>query len=309
MKRMTLRDEYVNKIECGDCASLMSELPPECIDLVVTSPPYDDLRTYNGYRFDFKAIAYELYQVIKPGGVVVWVVGDQTVNGSKSGNSMRQALHFLELGFYLHDEMVYQKNGPAYPSTNRYYQVWEKMYIFSKGVPVTFNPLKDRKNRWAGQKWSKKRTRRKVDGTLTESPWSADQGGEYGVRFNVWKYNVGAGYSSSDDFAHDHPAIYPEALANDHILTWSNPGELVLDPMCGSGTTLKMAKINGRQFLGYDISEEYCELSRKRIEAAQTPLFLLEEMKPNSHCTGAANAAGNAGEKSKVSYEQSSFDV
>lgn len=244
-----------------------------CVDLVVTSPPYGDLRDYKGYVFEHEPIIQELYRVTKDGGVVVWVVADQTSNGSKTGTSFKQALFFLDIGFYLHDEMVYLKNGPAYPSQTRYYQVWEKMFVFSKGKPETYNPLKDRKNRWAGLKWSKKRTLRQQDGSLKDSPWYAEQGGDLGVRFNVWKYNVGHGYHASDVYAHQHPATFPEALARDHVLSWSNPGDLILDPMMGAGTTCKMAKQTGRRHVGIDISMEYCELAYKRVRETQPPLF------------------------------------
>lgn len=253
--------------------ALRIPLADESIDLTITSPPYDDLRSYNGYEFDFEGIAFELFRVTKPGGVLVWVVGDSTINGSESGTSFSQALYFKDIGFNIHDTMIYQKAGPSYPSQDRYYQVFEYMFVLSKGKPKTFNPMKDRKNRWYGQKFSNVRTRRQKDGTLTRQTWTEDEGEQYGVRFNVWKYTTGHGYQG-DEFASLHPASFPDRLARDHILTWSNPGDIVLDPMCGSGTTLKMAKQNGRNGFGMDISREYIELSYKRLEAAQPPLFV-----------------------------------
>ena len=248
----------------GDCLDIMPLLEP--VDLTVTSPPYDDLRTYQGYKFDFEGIAKELFRVTKGGGVIVWVVGDETKNGSESGTSFRQALFFKATGLNLHDTMIYKKNGPAYPSQDKYYQLFDYMFVFSKGSPKTFNPLKDRENKWYGQKWSKKRSRRNKEGELKDSTWDQSEGGRFGTRFNVWKYNVGHGYSSKDKVAYEHPAIFPEMLAQDHIVSWSNKGDTVLDPMAGSGTTLKMAERLGRKWIGIEISEKYCEIAAKRIE-------------------------------------------
>jgi len=256
-----------NTITCGNCAEVMATWPDACIDLTVTSPPYDDTRTYNGYIFEFQEIAKQLYRVTKPGGNVVWVVGDQTVNGSETGTSFRQALYFMEVGFNLHDTMIYQKNSP--PLThNRYEQHFEYMFIFSVGAPRVFNPIRTKKL------WKDNRTikaiRREKDGS-TDYGFAGKQ--ETKIVGNVWIYNIGGGHVTDDSFAHEHPAIFPEALARDHILSWSNPGDIVLDPMCGSGTTLKMAKELGRQWVGIDISDEYCRLSQKRVNGANVPLF------------------------------------
>jgi len=260
----------VNEIIAGNCAEVMAGWPDECIELTVTSPPYDNLRDYEGYTFDFEAIAKQLYRITKPGGVVVWVVGDATVDGSETGTSFRQVLHFLKLGFNLHDTMIYRKSGSSYPSQDRYYQVFEFMFVLSKGRPQTINLIADRKNRWNGS-WGK-RSRRNRSGELVRGDKTPS--GEYGVRFNVWQIDGGKGFSTKDEFAYDHPAIFPEALARDHIISWSNPGDIVLDPMCGSGTTLKMARQTGRKFVGIDISDEYCTIAKRRVEGAQLPLFV-----------------------------------
>lgn len=262
----------VDQIIAGDAAELMGQIPDGSIPLTVTSPPYGTLRTYNGFAFDFRAIATELYRVTRDGGVVVWVVGDETVDGGESGESFRQVLYFMSLGFSLHDTMIYMKAGPSYPSRDKYYQVFEYMFVLSRGKPNVFHPIKDRKNRWWGQKWSKTRTRRNRQGELKRTDWYKDEGEQFGVRFNIWQYVVG--YQVDDDpYCHQHPAIFPEELASDHILSWSNPGDIVLDPMCGSGTTLKMAKETGRHYIGFDISPEYVELSNQRVAGARIPLF------------------------------------
>lgn len=267
-----MTDKY--KLICGDNATVLSTFGDSSIDLVVTSPPYDSLRTYNGYDVNYPALIEQLYRVIKPGGVVVWVVNDQVMkNGSESGNSMRQALMFMDCGFLLHDTMIYKKNSSPYPETNRCFQVWEYMFVFSRGRPAVVNLPRDRKNRYLDGAWGNS-SRRQENGELTPRN-NKYEVAEYGVRYNIWEYNTGAGFSASDDLATKHPAIFPEDLAKDHILMWSNPGATVLDPFCGSGTTGKMAVRYDRHFVGIDISQEYIDLANKRIglEAAQGKLF------------------------------------
>lgn len=256
--------DIINKVHCSDCLEFMRQMPDECIDLVLTSPPYDSLREYNGFSFRFEPIADELIRVIKPGRVIVWVVGDSTINGSESGTSFKQALYFKEHGLSIHDTMIYEKAGPAYPSKDKYYQVFEYMFVLSKGKPLVFNPIKDRLNRWYGEKWSKIRTRRQKNGELTATTWNKDEGGQYGIRFNIWRYAVGAG-NGGDGLSFEHPASFPEGLARDHILSWSNPGEVILDPLMGGGTTCKMAKATGRKFIGIDVSEKYTKIAKERL--------------------------------------------
>jgi site-specific DNA-methyltransferase (adenine-specific) len=243
-----------------DCLIGLRKLPDECIDLTVTSPPYDDLRTYNGYSFDFENIANELYRVTKPGGVIVWVVGDATVKGSETGTSFKQALYFKSIGFNLHDTMIWDKNSFSFPANTRYHQVFEYMFIFSKGTPKTLNFIIDRKNLYVGDRGA---SGRKKNGERNTGKSSVSN--EYGKRFNIWRYAVGGGNCTNDKIAYRHPAIFPENLAKDHILTWSNPGDVVLDCFAGSGTTAKMALVTGRHYIGYEISEEYCNIAENRL--------------------------------------------
>jgi site-specific DNA-methyltransferase (adenine-specific) len=234
----------------------MARIEDGSIDLTVTSPPYDNLRLYNGYSFDFEAVARELYRITKDGGVVVWVVGDATIDGSETGTSFRQALFFKDIGFNLHDTMIYQKHNFSNPSSNRYHQIFEYMFVFSKGKPKTFNALKDRPNVEAGKigSWGKN-TSRQVDGTMVERKRKMNT--EFGMRYNIWRIKT--------EMKPLHPAPFPEELARDHVLSWSNPGDVVYDPFMGSGTTAKVAIETGRKYLGSEISSEYWEIAQKRI--------------------------------------------
>lgn len=260
-----------NIIYNENCLETMARMKDNFIDLVVTSPPYDNLRDYKGYSFPFEEIAKELYRVTKEGGVLVWVVGDATINGSETGTSFKQALYFMQCGFNLHDTMIYEKNGFSNPSDTRYHQVFEYMFIFSKGKLKTFNPIKDRKNLW--ESWGKNTSRQK-NGELVEHKKRKSYLGEMGMRYNIWKYKVGGcGMSTKDEIAHKHPAIFPELLAYDHIKSWSNEGDLVYDPFMGSGTTAKAAMSANRNWIGSEISKEYCDIIEKRLQPLRHNLF------------------------------------
>ena len=265
----------LNKIYNMDCLEGMKLLDDECIDLTVTSPPYDNLRTYNGFSFDFEGIAKELYRVTKQGGVVVWVVGDQTTNGSESGTSFRQALYFKEIGFNLHDTMIFEKDSLAFPDTNRYFQSFEYMFVFSKGKPKTTNLIADIKNKWNGT--NIKGRYRDVDGELKQKSGSAkgNKVNEFSIRRNIWKIGIGFNKSTSDLIAFNHPAIFPESLVQDHVITWSKDKDLILDPFMGSGTTAKIALLTNRYFVGFEINKEYCDIAEKRIDylLRQTTIF------------------------------------
>ena len=247
-------------IKCGNCIELMKELPNNYIDLTVTSPPYDNLRKYNGFVYDFKSVAQELYRITKQGGVVVWVVGDATVKGSETGTSFKQALYFKECGFNLHDTMIYKKKNPIPQNHNRYEQCFEYMFVFSKGKPNTFNAIKiPTKNAGKSFDWGNRKTkmddnqcRRHRDSEIIEVNPTKNHD-------NIFEYSIGGGTTG-------HPAVFPEQLAEDHIITWSNVGDIVFDPFIGSGTTAKMALLNERHYIGFDISEEYCEMAKERID-------------------------------------------
>ncbi len=254
----------INKIYNENCLDTMARMPDSFVDLVITSPPYDNLRSYRGYSFDFESIAEELYRTTKEGGVIVWVVGDATIKGSETGTSFKQALYFKEIGFNLHDTMIYEKNSFSYPSVNRYHQIFEYMFVLSKGKLKTVNLIKDKKNKYAGQSsWGKSSNRDRQGNLIARDRTKVK---EYGVRNNIWKYNTGMGFTTRDKIAYQHPAIFPEKLAGDHIISWSNEGDLIYDPFMGSGTVAKMAILNNRNYIGSEISKKYCRIAVKRIK-------------------------------------------
>jgi DNA modification methylase len=254
----------IDEIICGDNCEVMRTLPSESIDLVVTSPPYDDLRTYGGHSWDFYGVAWNLKRLLKPGGVIVWVVADATKDGSETGTSMRQALHFQSIGLNLYDTMIYEKDGISFPDANRYQQCFEYAFVLSKGTPDKRNLIADRKNVSFGRTVTG--TDRNRDGTTRESSCKGNPIKEFGIRWNIWRFN-----NTADNGNRSHPAPFPEALARDHILSWSNEGDIILDPFSGSGTTAKMAKHNGRRFIGIEVNPDYVEISKKRL--AQKVMF------------------------------------
>jgi site-specific DNA-methyltransferase (adenine-specific) len=242
----------INKIFVENCLDTMGRMPDGFVDLIVTSPPYDDLRTYNGYSFDFESIAEELFRVLKQGGILVWVVGDATKNGSESGTSFRQALFFMQLGFRLHDTMIFEKNSSTYPASAngvRYSQIFEYMFVFSKGKPKTANLICDKPNKWAGFKDFSGKLKNPVP--------------DFSPRNNIWRY-----ITSFNGVK--HPAPFPEQLAIDHVLSWSVEGDVVYDPFMGSGTTAKAALMSARRFVGSEISADYVEIAEKRLEEFRT---------------------------------------
>jgi len=259
-KNIYFKDED-SVIYCADCRDILPLLPDKSVDLVLTSPPYDDLRTYVTYEWLFEDTAIGLCKCLSIGGVIVWVVGDAYINGSESGSSFKQALYFKELGLNLHDTMIYVKDASSSPQSNRYQQMFEYMFVFSKGKPSTFNPIKIPTR---GYKPSKSSTRRtKGEGEL--KPFKYKQGKATQTDSNVWLYSVGYMKSAKQDYIFEHPAIFPEALATDHIITWTNAGDIVLDPLLGSGTTAYCAKKLGRKCIGIEIEEKYCEIAAKRL--------------------------------------------
>ena len=244
----------------ANCVEFMSNMDDGVIDLTVTSPPYDNLRDYKGYSFDFKNIARQLYRVTKPGGVVVWVVGDK-INGGRTLTSFRQGLFFQDIGFQMHDVMIYQKKNTPFMRSNAYTNCYEFMFVLSRGKPNTFNPLKTKTARHGQEMLVHNKKSDGVNKKVLKELKKEK------TRTNIWSYAVGYGGTTTDKIAFNHPAVFPERLAEEHILSWTNPDDLVFDPMCGSGTTGKMALIHRRKFIGVDISEEYIEIAKERIEA------------------------------------------
>lgn len=266
---MRLQSLELNKIYNIECVQGMKLLPDECVDLTVTSPPYDDLREYKGYSFDFENVANELYRVTKVGGTIVWIVGDATKDGNETCTSFKQALYFKEIGFNLLDTMIYEKSGcGACGSNDCYIQNFEYMFVFTKGKIKTSNLIYDRVNKVVGK--------HNVNGSRNlftvdnERRYREIETKRMGRRFNIWRYNQTQGH---DDFSKRHPAPFPEDLVSDHIISWSNEGDVVLDPFMGSGTTAKMSLLNNRKYIGFEISTEYFDIACKRIESVNTNIL------------------------------------
>ena len=249
----------------GDCITEMQKMESSVVDLTVTSPPYDNLRTYAGtldWNFDiFKQVANELYRITKDGGVVVWVVGDKTVKGSETLTSFKQAIYFNEIGFNVHDTMIYRKTNPIPQNHNRYEQCFEYMFVFSKGKPKTFNPIREEtKNKGKSFDWGGRKTK------MDDSQCRRHRGSELievnptKTKMNIFGYSIGGGKTG-------HPAVFPDKLAHDHIISWSNENDVVFDPFMGSGTTGKMAKLNNRKFIGIEKVPEYFEIAKNRVES------------------------------------------
>ena len=255
-----LSEEKKYSLYMGDAEEQLKKIEDNSIDLVVTSPPYDTLRKYNGIsdtwnHNKFCAIANELYRVMKPGGVVVWVVNDKTEKGSETGTSFRQALHFMDIGFNLNDTMIWEKSNPM-PQVRqpRYNQVFEYMFVFSKGTPKTFNPIME-PCKCAGQIYDS--TCKNMGGENGRTHKTFNVNNEK-VKSNIWNIAVSQNKTI-------HPAVYPLQIALDHIRSWSNEGDIVLDPFMGSGTTGLAALELNRKFVGIEMNNEYFELSKQRI--------------------------------------------
>jgi len=250
----------INKNYNENCLDTMSRMPDDFIDLTVTSPPYDGLRTYNGYSFPFEDIAKELYRVTKQGGVVVWIVGDATIKLSESGTSFKQALFFKECGFKLYDTMIYRKQNYIPLTHRRYEQEFEYMFVFSKGKPKTFNPIMV-KCKTKGSKTNGRTFYQTNSQNIPTEGHKNDAVKEYKQKGNIWQVPTNAGTKG-------HPAQFPEILVNDHIISWSNKNDLVYDPFMGSGTTAKMSILNNRKWIGSEISSEYCKIIEERVKKA-----------------------------------------
>lgn len=264
---MIKKNIVINKIYNECCLDTMLSMDDNYVDLIITSPPYDNMRKYSGNTFNqFEKIAQELYRIIAIGGVVVWIVGDQTIKSNETGTSFRQALYFKEVGFNLFDTMIYQKKPRGAVGNNKgYWQTFEYMFILSKGTPKTINLLMDRKNKGARDGDTSKK--RMFDGTMQTVKRKGYA--KMGRRTNIWEYLTGKGHSASDKIAYSHPAIFPEKLVKDHILSWSNKENLVYDPFMGSGTVAKCCELLNRKWIGSEICKEYCGIAKERIRGVR----------------------------------------
>jgi site-specific DNA-methyltransferase (adenine-specific) len=266
----------INKTYNEDCLITLSKVEDNTFDCTITSPPYDDIRSYNnlidsnkdeynGYSFPFEDIARELYRTTKKGGVLVWIVNDATKNGSETLTSFRQALYFTSIGFKMHDTMIYRKLNPMPNAGTRYQQMFEYMFVLSKGKPKTTNiQLRERSNKCNDKRtYRKKKFSRNKDGEFNTNDYYIK---EMVPDYNVWDFYVGGGNSTNDKIAFSHPAIFPEELVKRHIESWTNEGDLVYDPFMGSGTTSKMCILSNRNYIGSEINKDYIEIEKERLK-------------------------------------------
>ncbi|GAB6742071.1 site-specific DNA-methyltransferase [Streptococcus uberis] len=258
----------VSKMILGDSVEELKKIDDNSIDGVITSPPYDNLRSYekesSEWNFEiFESIANELYRVMKEGSIMCWVVGDSVVNGAKTLTSYKQAIYFQSIGFNMYDVLIYQKTGSGPPHKNRYFNSFEYIFVLSKGKPKTINLLKDKPNKWAGYTTYGEVTRREVDGRLTKKGKKIIN--QFGIRTNVWTYKNGKGQTTKDKIAHNHPAIFPEKLVEDCLKSWTNEGDLILDPFGGSGTTAKISKNLNREYIYIEKEEKYFDIAKERL--------------------------------------------
>jgi site-specific DNA-methyltransferase (adenine-specific) len=244
----------------GNCLEKFKGIESNSIDMVITSPPYDNLREY-GKSFNewgehiWKPCLKQIFRVLKNGGVCVWVVGDATINGSETGTSFKQALYWMEIGGNLHDTMIWEKTGML-PTQDRYYAIFEYMFVFSKGKPKSMNFIEDKQNTAGGRVQKKdaiinKGKQKDGIGTFVRK--------EFGRRTNIWRIAIGKHGTG-------HPAVFPLQLAKDHIVSWSNEGDIILDPFMGSGTTGVACVSLNRSFVGIELERNYFINAKNRIE-------------------------------------------
>ena len=251
----------------GDCLEILPTLGK--VDAVVTSPPYDDLRKYgDGHPpLDWKQCVDPLASVLLDGGVLIWNVADSVRDGSETGTSFRQALAFMDAGLRLHDTMLYLRTNVNFPDAVRYENGFEYMFVFSSGCPKTFNPIKDRPNKYAGL--AMHGTDRQRDGSLKPISGLGKLVNRNGKRFNWW-------FLTNNQPDNGHPAPMPYAMAADQITSWTHEGDTILDPFMGSGTTGVACAKMGRKFIGIELEPKYFDIACKRIEDAyaQPDMFI-----------------------------------
>lgn len=246
----------------NNCLNTLDELIKDNreVDCIITSPPYDNLRNYKNtseWNFDvFKSVAEKIYKILKKGGVLVWIVSDQTIKGSETGTSFKQALYFKDLGLNLHDTMIWQKKDPIPLTHNRYEQCFEYMFILSKGKPKTFNPIRV-PCKTVGFK--RRHSSNKENGSAVRNREEITENKKDKIKKNIWDFAVA-------HTRYNHPAIFPLNLIKDHVLSWTNEGDIILDPFMGSGTTGVACRDLERDFIGIELVDEYFNIAKERIE-------------------------------------------
>lgn len=258
-------------LSIADAIEHASTLASDSVDLVLFSPPYDGVRDYRGnWTLDLPALGSELLRVVKDGGFAVMVIADGTKNQRKSMTTFRTAVAWEDAGWSLFESVIYSRDGrPGAWWATRFRVDHEHILMFYKGKrprPVTHHDGLRVPSKHAGKKWTG--TQRLTDGTLvkTSATVAADK-----CRGTIWHYATSN--SEGNRTKAKHPATFPDALARDVILALSAPGDVVYDPMMGSGTSVVIAAQEGRRWLGNDFFAEYVEIAQQRLAVeAHTPL-------------------------------------
>lgn len=250
----------------GDACEILPTIRESSVDLTVFSPPYDGLRDYKGKpSFDMAVLGREILRVTKEGGVCCMVIQDATKNGAKSLTSFRTACLFADLGWRLFECCIYSRAGvPGAWWTKRFRVDHEYIFIFTRGdgLPRRFDKTSLMvESKYAGiTAGGTKRTTKGDFVAIKKTVISPLK-----CRGTIWHY--AASNTERNKTKSEHPATYPDSLARDIISCFSKEGDLVLDPMMGSGTT-GIASVNmGRRFLGIEISVQYMEIAKRRFRA------------------------------------------
>ena len=254
----------VNKIICDDNVKFLSTLPENCIDMVVTSPPYDNLRDYNGFQLDLSGVGEQLFRVLKPGGIVAVIIQDSTQDGRKTLTSFRMIVNWCDtIGFGLFENCIYSRQGVEGAWWKKRFRVdHEYIPLFIKGKrPAYFNKEELKIPSKHGGKTMTGAATRNKDGTQQKS--RSVYINPMKCRGTIWNYpQCGDG----SKLKHLHPATFPNLLPYDLIQCFCPENGIVLDPFNGSGTTCVAAKSLNRQYIGVDCSQEYCDIAEKRIQ-------------------------------------------